>query len=76
MKQKQNFSRKVISVLLSLLIVFSCFSGMSLTAYAVDNTAAEVLKPTVTDGKVTNAKVLEYAGKQWYVIASGGEGVQ
>jgi len=76
MKQKQNFSRKVISVLLSLLMVLSCFSGMGLTAYAVDNTAAEVLKPTVTDGKVTNAKVLEYAGKQWYVIASGGEGVQ
>ncbi|MBR2278258.1 MAG: Ig-like domain-containing protein [Eubacterium sp.] len=34
MKQKQNFSRKVISIVLSLLMVFSCFSGMGLTAFA------------------------------------------
>ena len=76
MEKSKTLCKKLISIVLSLLMVFSCFSGMSLTAYAVDNTAAEVLKPTVTDGKVTNAKVLEYAGKQWYVIASGGEGVQ
>ena len=40
-------------------------------------TAAETLAPTVdNDNKVTDAKILEYAGKQWYVIASGTTGVQ
>ncbi len=49
MKQKQNFSRKVISVLLSLLMVFSCFSGMSLTAYAMDI----YVKVATEDGSIT-----------------------
>ena len=34
MEQSKKISRKVISALLSLLMVFSCFSGLSLTAYA------------------------------------------
>ena len=38
MEQSKKISRKVISVLLSLLMVFSCFSGMSLTALADGHT--------------------------------------
>lgn len=34
MEQSKKISRKVISVVLSLLMVMSCFSGLSLTAYA------------------------------------------
>ncbi len=68
-------TKQILSVFLSVCMVLTCMVGMSVTASAVDNTAAEVLKPTVTNGKVTDAKVLEYAGKQWYVIASNGVGV-
>ena len=36
MEQSKRISRKVISVVLSLLIVFSCYLGLSLTTYAMD----------------------------------------
>ena len=46
MEQSKKISRKVISIVLSLLMVFSCFSGMSLTAWAVD--ATELTAETTT----------------------------
>ena len=46
MEQSKKISRKVISVLLSLLMVFSCFSGMGLTAWAAD--ATELAAETTT----------------------------
>ena len=46
---KQKISRKVISTLLSLLMVFSCFSGLSLTAYAMDI----YVKVATEDGSIT-----------------------
>ena len=45
MEQSKRISRKVISALLSLLMVLSCFSGMSLTAYAAPT---ETLLTTIT----------------------------
>ena len=51
MEQSKRISRKVISALLSLLMVLSCFSGMSLTAYAAPT---ETLLTTIT-GAGSNA---------------------
>lgn len=45
MEQSKRISRKVISALLSLLMVLSCFSGLSLTAYAAPT---ETLLTTIT----------------------------
>ena len=77
---KQKMGRKLLGFLLTLAMVVGLMPGMSLTAYAEGEatpTAAETLAPTVdSNNKVTGAKVLEYAGQQWYVIASGTTGVQ
>ena len=72
MKTKKRF----LGILLGLVMALGLMPGMSLTAYAAAPPATEVLKPTVTEGKVTDAKLLEYAGKQRYVITSGSTGVQ
>ena len=50
MEQSKKISRKVISVLLSLLMVFSCFSGMSLTAWAADATTLTAETTTWENG--------------------------
>ncbi len=80
MKKKRKLGRKLLSFLLTLTMLVGLMPGMSLTAYAEGEatpTAAETLAPTVdSNNKVTGAKVLEYAGKKWYVIASGTTGVQ
>ena len=73
---KQKTGRKLLSFLLTLAMVLGLVPGMSLTAYAESESAAEILKPTVSEGKVTNAKILWFARKYWYVIASGNTGVQ
>ncbi|MBQ8981268.1 MAG: Ig-like domain-containing protein [Eubacterium sp.] len=50
MEQSKKISRKVISVLLSLLMVFSCFSGVSLTAFAAPTeTLLTKITPTGID---------------------------
>ena len=50
MEQSKKISRKVISVLLSLLMVFSCFSGMGLTAFAAPTeTLLTKITPTGKD---------------------------
>ena len=57
MEQSKKISRKVISVVLSLLMVFSCFSGMSLTAWA---TPEETLLTTITPtGSTTYDQTVE-----------------
>ncbi|MBR3149625.1 MAG: Ig-like domain-containing protein [Eubacterium sp.] len=50
MEQTKKLSRKVISILLSLLMVFSCFSGMSLTAWAVEATTLTAETTTWENG--------------------------
>ena len=71
------FNKRILSIILSGLIVFTQFVIPTSVVSAAEQSAVEVLKPTVnSDGKVTDAKVLEYAGKEWYVIASGSTGVQ
>lgn len=49
MEQSKRISRKVISVVLSLLIVFSCYLGLSLTTYAMDI----FVKVQSEDGSIT-----------------------
>ena len=49
---------------------------MPAPAPAAPTKATETLAPTITDGKITATQVLHYAGKEWYVIASGDKGVQ
>ena len=50
MKQTRKISRKVISIVLSLLMVFSCFSGMCLTAFAAPTeTLLTKITPTGID---------------------------
>lgn len=49
MEQSKRISRKVISVVLSLLIVFSCYLGLSLTTYAMDI----FVKVVSEDGSIT-----------------------
>ena len=75
-----RIKKRFLGILLSLALVLGLMPGMGLTAYAEGEatpTAAVTLEPTVdNNGKVTSAKILEYAGKQWYVIASGDKGVQ
>ena len=57
MEQSKKISRKVISILLSLLMVFSCFSGLSLTAWA---TPEETLLTTITPtGSTTYDQTVE-----------------
>ena len=49
MSKKQKQRKKLIAILLSLIMVFSCFSGMSLTAYAMDI----YVKVATEDGSIT-----------------------
>ena len=71
--------KNILSALLSLALMIGLLPGMSLTVKADDVTsesAAEILKPTVNnEGVVTEAKILFFARKPWYVIASGEIGV-
>ena len=75
MKQSKKISRKVISVLLSLLMVFSCFSGVSLTAFAAPtetlltkitptgiSTYSESVAGVVT---VTLSNISRFSGGRW-----------
>ena len=74
-----RFNKRILSIALSIVIVFTLFPFVAPThiVSAAERSAAEVLKPTVnSNGFVTDAKVLEYAGKEWYVIASGDTGVK
>ena len=50
--------KRILSILLSLVLVLGLMPGMSLTAWATGNTAAETLGPSITDGKITATKVL------------------
>ena len=57
MKQTSKISRKVISIVLSLLMVFSCFSGMSLTAYADAPAEKWTTDTIVTESRTINGYV-------------------
>ena len=73
MKQTKKISRKVISVVLSLLMVFSCFSGLSMTAYAagasyVDGSGeSQTVNSTELEAATTN-----WANGSWYIVPEGG----
>lgn len=78
-----RFNKRILSIALSIVIVFTLFPFVAptLIVSAAEQSAVEILKPTVDNkGKVTGARILEYAGKEWYVIAccsaSGSTGVQ
>ena len=71
---------RMLSVLLSLAVVMTIIPVMpvkEVRAEAQTQTAAQILEPTVdnNDNKVTAAKELSFAGKQWYVIGCNGKGV-
>ena len=76
MQQKKKFSRKVISYVLALVMVFSTLTGivpgMSLTAYADGTTYNPASTYTGFDDLITNdteVTISEVSGKTWYVIA-------
>ena len=67
MEQSKKISRKVISVVLSLLMVFSCFSGMSLTAWATsDKTVAGLGTSAIGNPTSTNSSASAWAGSYVY----------
>ena len=67
MNQNKKTSGKVISIVLSLLMTLSCFSGLSLTAFAANDYAA--LVPTAEDDAVSlAAKQVTFNGIQWHII--------
>lgn len=69
---------RMLSVLLSLAVVMTIIPVMpvkEVRAEAQTQTAAQTLEPTVDNDKVTAAKVLSFAGIQWYVIGCNREGV-
>ena len=70
MEQSKKISRKVISVLLSLLMVFSCFSGMGLTAYA-DNTETLLTTITATGKEQANYSTANVATVSFSYTAGG-----
>ena len=75
-----NPVKRLLAFGLSMVTAFTMMLA-AMPAYTVqaadDQTAVETLAPEVDgDNNVTNAKILEYAGKEWYVIGSGSKGVQ
>ena len=67
MEQSKKISRKVISVVLSLLMVFSCFSGMGLTAWATsDKTVAGLGTNAIGNPTSTNSSASAWAGSYVY----------
>ena len=74
-----NPVKRLLAFGLSMVTAFTMMPA-AMPAYTVqaadDQTAVETLAPTVEEGKVTDAKILEYAGQKWYVIGSGSTGVQ
>ena len=70
MEQSKKISRKVISILLSLLMVFSCFSGMGLTAYA-DNTETLLTTITATGKEQANYSTANVATVSFSYTAGG-----
>ena len=60
MEKSKTISKKMISLVLSLLMVLSCFSGMGLTAYAGEASPYADLENTTT--------VITFDNKQWYLI--------
>ena len=70
MEQSKRISRKVISALLSLLMVFSCFSGMSLTAYG-DNTETLLTTITATGKEQANYSTANVATVSFGYTAGG-----
>ncbi|MBR1532084.1 MAG: hypothetical protein IJ643_08510, partial [Eubacterium sp.] len=68
MEQSKKISRKVISVLLSLLMVFSCFSGMGLTAYAGTDTYTNLIPTGSEDTTALAGKVVKFNNIDWYII--------
>ena len=75
----RNPVKRLLAFGLSMVTAFTMMPA-AMPAYKVqaadDQTAVETLAPTVEEGKVTDAKILEYAGQKWYVIGSGSTGVQ
>ena len=75
----RNPVKRLLAFGLSMVTAFTMMPA-AMPAYTVqaadDQTAVETLAPTVENEKVTDAKILEYAGKEWYVIGSGSKGVQ
>ena len=75
---RHSLKERLLSVLLSLAVVLTLMPVMPVKeaeAEAATKTAAKELEPTVKKGKVTAAKVLQFAGKEWYVIGCNGKGV-
>ena len=52
--------KRPLSILLAVLMVFSCFSGMSLTSYAATDTYT---------GLMNNKTVVKFNNHDWYIIA-------